>query len=166
MFRIGFKLFLWYWVILLFGESGDIVFPCQFLLCKITLLHFTDDEANVLRSVKHLAAFGWGHRQIPELEADGVLCQNVWRQSTLLVPWMRSFLLVVVISCQHCDSMWFIIQDGWSLNYFVCYTLRFLIGLLDSSRRKTEKNKSEFSFILWWGFPLKGEEGCMKTHLN
>lgn len=43
-----------------------------FLFCEITLLHFMDDEANVLQSLKHLAAFCWGHRQIPALEADEV----------------------------------------------------------------------------------------------
>jgi len=58
MFRIEFKLNLWYSVILPFKRSGDIVFPCHFLLCKITLLRFTGDEAIVLQSGKHLAAFG------------------------------------------------------------------------------------------------------------
>lgn len=39
------------------GRNGDVVLPCQLLLCKIALLRFMDDEANVLQSVKHSAAF-------------------------------------------------------------------------------------------------------------
>lgn len=171
MFRPRFKLFLWYFVILLFVRSGEVVFLFQFLLCKITLLHFTDDEVNVLQSVKHLAAFGWGHRKIPEQKMDGILSQKTSR-GKVYPTWFGGdfFLLVVVIRCCHCDSMLFIVQDGCLLNYFVCYTLCVSIGLLDWFQRQTEKNKSEFSsffyFPLWWDFSLKREDGFMKVHLD
>lgn len=57
-------------------RSGEVVFLFQFLLCKITFLRFTVNEVDVLQSVKHLAAFGWDHMQIPEQRMDGILCQK------------------------------------------------------------------------------------------
>lgn len=57
--------------------------------------------------------------------------------------------MAVVISCHHGGSVLLIIQDGGLLNYFVCYALCCLSGLLDWFQRKTEKNKSELSCLFY-----------------